>query len=169
MCYLRLLTFLLHWFSGEDYTVKHCYSVVQHNMILHMVPQRLRQSMHQRLYSQKTPHTSPSRASYGMSFVRIWVTIDSVIRAPHCTWHFNYWSTQHLLIAIKLPSALSTLYANISIIYLKQILEAAYPLAPQWPGSSIIFQFHQQKGLKQTDVWINWHHFFYKIFKSSFL
>ena len=161
MCYLRVLIFLLHCYSGEDYAVEHCYSVVQRNMILHMVLQWLRQNMHQSLYSQKTHHTSPLQVSYGVSFVRIWVKIDCVIRAPHCPWHFNYWSTQPSLIAIKLPSAVSTLYANISIIYLKQILEAAYPFAPQWPGSSIIFQFHQQKELKQTDAWIKWHHFFW--------
>ena len=35
--------------------------------------------MHQRLYSQKTPHISPSRASYGVSFARILMKIDCVI------------------------------------------------------------------------------------------
>ena len=48
------------------------------------VRQWLRQNKHQRLYSQETPHTSPSQASYGMSFVRIWVKIDRVIMASHC-------------------------------------------------------------------------------------
>ena len=64
-------------------TVKCHYNMVQHNMILHIVQQWLTQNMIQRLYSQKTPHTSPSRASYGVFFVAIWVTIDHVIMAPH--------------------------------------------------------------------------------------
>ena len=36
---------------------------------------------HQPLNSQKTPHTSPSRASYGMSIVRIVDKIDHVVTA----------------------------------------------------------------------------------------
>ena len=59
------------------------YNVVQHNVILHMVWQWLRKNMNQRLYSQKTPHISPSRASYGVSFVRIWMQNESVITASH--------------------------------------------------------------------------------------
>ena len=35
------------------------------------------------LYSQKAPHTSPWRASYGVSFVDIFEKIDRVITAPH--------------------------------------------------------------------------------------
>ena len=45
--------------------------------------------MHQRLYSQRTPHILPSQASYGVSFVRILVKIDRVIEAPHCKWEFE--------------------------------------------------------------------------------
>ena len=37
-----------------------------------------------RLKSQKTPHTSPSQASYGVSFLRIWKKIDPVIMTPYC-------------------------------------------------------------------------------------
>ena len=62
------------------------YNVVQHNMIFHMVCQRLRWNMHQRLYSQKTPHISPSRASYGMSFMR---KIDRIIMALHSIYKCN--------------------------------------------------------------------------------
>ena len=40
--------------------------------------------MHEILESQQTPHTSPSRASYGVSIVRILQKIDRVITAPHC-------------------------------------------------------------------------------------
>ena len=39
----------------------------------------------QSLYSQKTSHTSPSRASYGMSFVKILEKIDQIIMALPCT------------------------------------------------------------------------------------
>ena len=52
----------------HTYTVECHYSMLQHNMILHMIQQWLRQNMDQRLYSQETPHSSPSRASYGVSF-----------------------------------------------------------------------------------------------------
>ena len=37
------------------------------------------------LYSQKAPHTSPWRASYGVSFVDIFDKIDRVITASHCS------------------------------------------------------------------------------------
>ena len=40
--------------------------------------------MNQILESQQTPHTSPSRASYGVSFVKILEKTDHVITAPHC-------------------------------------------------------------------------------------
>ena len=41
------------------------------------------QNMNQCLYSQKTPHISPSWASYGMSIVIILEKFDRVIMAPH--------------------------------------------------------------------------------------
>ena len=42
------------------------------------------------LGSQQTPHISPSRASYGMSVVRILKKIDCIITAPPCTWYMCY-------------------------------------------------------------------------------
>ena len=42
--------------------------------------------MKQILESQQTPHTSTSRASYGVSLVRILEKIDRVITALHCSW-----------------------------------------------------------------------------------
>ena len=42
------------------------------------------QNINQTLDSQKTLHSSPSRASYGVSIVRILEKIDRVITAPHC-------------------------------------------------------------------------------------
>ena len=48
--------------------------------------------MDQALNSQKTPHTSPLRASYGMSFVSILMKNDRVIKGFYCTltqWGLN--------------------------------------------------------------------------------
>ena len=41
--------------------------------------------MDQALNSQKTPHTSPLRASYGMSFVSILMKNDRVIKGFYCS------------------------------------------------------------------------------------
>ena len=43
--------------------------------------------MDQALNSQKTPHTSPLRASYGMSFVSILMKNDRVIKGFYCTYN----------------------------------------------------------------------------------
>ena len=40
------------------------------------------ENINQSLPSQKTPHTSASRASYGVSFVSIFKKTDRVIMAP---------------------------------------------------------------------------------------
>ena len=45
--------------------------------------------MDQALNSQKTPHTSPLRASYGMSFVSILMKNDRVIKGFYCK-YFEY-------------------------------------------------------------------------------
>ena len=42
--------------------------------------------MDQALNSQKTPHTSPLRASYGMSFESILMKNDRVIKGFYCTY-----------------------------------------------------------------------------------
>ena len=44
------------------------------------------QNLNQTSNSQQTPHTSPSRASYGESIVRICEKIDCIITALHCIW-----------------------------------------------------------------------------------
>ena len=59
--------------------------------------------MDQALNSQKTPHTSPLRANYGMSFVSILMKNDRVIKGFYCNWiaHHNlnpfptHWSGSH--------------------------------------------------------------------------
>ena len=48
--------------------------------------QELRQNSNQKLGPQKTPHTSPWRVSYGVSFVNICEKIHHVIMALHCMW-----------------------------------------------------------------------------------
>ena len=47
--------------------------------------------MDQALNSQKSPHTSPLRASYGMSFVSILMKNDRVIKGFYCIlWFKNF-------------------------------------------------------------------------------
>ena len=53
------------------YTVECCYDAVEFVMILHSAQRWQRQNINQTLDSQKTPHISPSRASYGVCVVRI--------------------------------------------------------------------------------------------------
>ena len=47
------------------------YNAVWYHMILKTALQRLKQNINQSLPPHKTPHTSPLRASYGVSIVRI--------------------------------------------------------------------------------------------------
>ena len=73
-------------------TVRCHYDAVQYNMIiLHTVLHWLGQNINQRLYSQQTPHISPSRMSYGVFIVRIWEKTDGVATAPHCIWRLFCW------------------------------------------------------------------------------
>ena len=53
--------------------------------------------MDQALNSQKTPHTSPLRASYGMSFVSILMKNDRVIKGFYCSWVMTMSSSGFLL------------------------------------------------------------------------
>ena len=48
------------------------------------------QNVDQTLNSQQTPHISPSRASYGLSVVRILEKNDHVIMVPHWTYTYTY-------------------------------------------------------------------------------
>ena len=92
--------------SDYTYTVECRYSAIQHNMILHMVRQWLRQNMHQRLYLQKTSHNSPSLASYRLPLVMIGVKIDRVIAATYYiqnSWFIviSSWYTTHKHLRIR--------------------------------------------------------------------
>ena len=66
--------------SHEAYTVECRYNAVKYSKILHKLLQELGQNISQMLNPQKTPHSSPVRAS----FVNIWEKIDRVITTPHC-------------------------------------------------------------------------------------
>ena len=57
-------------FSSIRYTVEYRYSAVKHSMILHVVWQRLRKNMHQRLYSQRHPIARPWGWGMGCHFWR---------------------------------------------------------------------------------------------------
>ena len=70
--------------SRSPGTLECCYNMVQLITISESGlgwPQR---NVNQTSISQQTPHTSPSRTSYGVSIVRILEKTDHVITAPHC-------------------------------------------------------------------------------------
>ena len=64
-------------------TVEYRYNAVQYDMILCTVLQWLKQNMNKRFYPQNSSHISPSRASYGVSVVRIREKTGRVITLPH--------------------------------------------------------------------------------------
>ena len=59
--------------------------MVQFISILPTSLRRQQQSLNQTSYSQQTPPTLPSRASYGVSIARILKKTECVITALHCT------------------------------------------------------------------------------------
>ena len=69
--------------------------------------------MDQALNSQKTPHTSPLQASYGMSFVSILMKNDRVIKGFYCI-YIGMWNYDVLL-------SLSHIYIILMIWYTKEI------------------------------------------------
>ena len=56
------------------------------SLLLIIVNHQKHQNVNQNSNWQQTPHTSPSRTSYGVPIVSIWEKIDHVITAPHCSW-----------------------------------------------------------------------------------
>ena len=68
----------------HQYTVECRYNAVHHTIILHTSMQWLSLKVNETLNPQKTPHISPWRASYRVSFVLDFDDIDLVITAPHC-------------------------------------------------------------------------------------
>ena len=69
-----------------EYTVECRYNAVQFITTSSSESQWQHQNENQTSESQQTPHTSPSRASYGVPIVMICDKIDRVITAPHCIW-----------------------------------------------------------------------------------
>ena len=78
------LLFLKYRFTLFKYTVEGRCNAIQLITILFMALRWQEQNLNQTSNSQQTPHTSPSRASYGVSIVRILEKIDLVITALHC-------------------------------------------------------------------------------------
>ena len=62
--------------------------IARSNITYHIGTAAAVTELNHRLTSEKTPHTLPSWASYGVSFVRILEKIGRVLTAPHCT---NHW------------------------------------------------------------------------------
>ena len=71
------------WYAFDN-IVECRYNAVQFMTILFMALWWQQRNLNQTLYSQQTPQTSPSRASFGLSTVRIWEKIDRLITAPRC-------------------------------------------------------------------------------------
>ena len=74
---------LIYKFLFKGYRVECHYNTVQHNINM-VYGTTVTEAEHEWLYSQKTPHISPSQVSYGVSIVRIWDKIDYISTAPHC-------------------------------------------------------------------------------------
>ena len=70
-----------------QYTVQCHHNSVQFIAILHMALWWQQKCINETSNSQQTPHTAPSRASYGASIMRILKKIDRVIMAQHCIWN----------------------------------------------------------------------------------
>ena len=81
---IGLLVSLYVCMTADLYTVDCRYSANQYKPIFPTPVHWLTQNINQTVDSQNTLHSSPSRASYGVSIVRIFVKIDRVITASPC-------------------------------------------------------------------------------------
>ena len=70
--------------SDMSYTIECHYNAVQFITISHMALWWQQQNINETSNSQQTPHTSPSRVSYGVSIMRILKKIDHVTMALDC-------------------------------------------------------------------------------------
>ena len=103
------------------------------------------QKVNQILESQQTPHTSPSWASYGVSFVRIWGKNDRVITALYCSNH------QYKLVAGLACG--SPVHVGIRARFLSLILKPkSFRIFP--PSHLIVFYLHS-KWLGSQVTWRN--------------
>ena len=69
-------------------TIGSRYNAVQFITILHTALRWQQQNVNQTSKSQETPHTSPWRASYEVSIMRIVKKTNRVITAPRCIWPY---------------------------------------------------------------------------------
>ena len=69
-------------------TVECRYNAVQFITILQTAVRWQQHNVNQISNSQQTPHTSPSRASYGVSIMRILKKINRAITAPHYMYRY---------------------------------------------------------------------------------
>ena len=89
-CLVSSLCRIIRLFASANHerpwynTLGCCHNAVQYYKISHEKLQELRQNINQMPDPQKTPHTSPLRASYGVSYANICEKIDRVITVPDC-------------------------------------------------------------------------------------
>ena len=82
-----------YWISNIQFrnasdTIDSRYIAVVYNTIIHKEQLSQWHNFGQTLYSRTTHHISPSRASYGVSFVRSSRKYDRGISRAHCTYYF---------------------------------------------------------------------------------
>ena len=89
--------------------------------------------MHQRLYRQKTPYTSPLWVSYDVSFVRICVKIDCVIMALQCTWINSSSNSKLAVLAFICMTVRITIVKHSIWIYQSLVIHRC-----QWTGLLLV-------------------------------
>ena len=75
------------------------------------------QNVDQTSNSQQTPHISPSRASYGLSVVRILEKNDHVIMVPHWTYTYTYADNDGTNVIINPVDAMAACISRLSAGY----------------------------------------------------
>ena len=78
--------------------------------------------------SQKTPHISPFRASYGVSFMSISTEIDRVIKGFYCTWYVLVYCTLKMSTFPRgrLINVVLYIIQKLTAIMLWQMLQASH-------------------------------------------
>ena len=84
-CLSSCLVFL-GWKPGSSIHFQPCNIIVQYHFISYGVSYWVMHKFDPTLDSQMTPHSSPMRASYGVSVVSIWERIPHVITRVDCIW-----------------------------------------------------------------------------------
>ena len=129
--------------------------MVQHIMILHNTILWQEQNINHFSKSQKTPHTSPLRARYEVSFMRILENIDHVIMAPQCIW-ISSSNTEQYCNASRMPLANCSLAIAINIysIYDPLITKACISIQmPPQTTFAITFHISVQRFEKHHAIW----------------